>query len=671
MTTTWVPELLCELALTRYTPKLHMSPATRKLASIIATVVLLLSAPAWVTAQTWIPVGPPGGDVRALASDPRDPRRIYLGTSDGLLYRSEDSGTHWRRLSPGFPRRGHSLDDIVVDARGVVLIGYWQVNGSGGGVARSTDGGNTFTLLKGIEGESVRSLAIAPTSPQILAAGTLTGVFRSLDGGQNWARITPPDHPDLRNFDSVAFDPRSPNLMYVGTWHLGWKTADGGQTWVPMHTGMIDDSDIMTLTVDRWRPEVVYATACSGIYKSEDGAGRWRKIKGIPSSSRRTRAFAQSHDDQNRLFAGTTEGLWASEDGAATWRLITQKDLIINSVLALPGGIMLLGTEGAGVVRSTDAGLTWRAANEGFSERFVSKLVFDRLGRRVLAGIWGDRKHGGVFSAPGPRGPWSRLGTGLEGREVLSLALLGSQALAGTDDGVFVSDPATGNWARMSTVVDGVDVHPRVQDLLALPPRNLIAATSTGLLRSGDGGRTWVRPPLGITDDVAALAVSPNDIDVVVAATALGFFRSANGGQSWAQVSPGFGAVQPHAVAFLPSDDRVLLATTGAGLYRSNDQGATWFRVTGGIPYTDITGLAIHPDGRTMYASDFTWGGIFRSVDSGKSWERLPTDGLASDRIWTLGLDPAAPERLLVASPTGGLHLMIPAGAATGAAGSR
>ena len=112
-------------------------------------------------------------------------------------------------------------------------------------------------------------------------------------------------------------------------------------------------------------------------------------------------------------------------------------------------------------------------------------------------------------------------------------------------------------------------------------------------------------------------------------------------------------------------------ATTGAGLYRSGDQGSTWARMTGGIPHTDITGLAIHPDGRTIYASDFTWGGIFRSVDSGKSWERLPTDGLASDRVWTLGLDPAAPERLLVASPTGGLHLMIPAGAATGAAGSR
>jgi len=648
-----------------------MALVTRKFAHVVAMAFALLAWPAFTAAQTWIPVGPPGGDVRALAADPRDPRRIYLGTSDGLVYRSEDAGAHWRRLSPGFPLRGHSLDQIVVDPRGVVLVGYWEVSGSGGGVARSTDGGNTFTILKGLEGQSVRALAIAAASPQILAAGTLSGVFRSLDGGQTWARITPPDHADLRNFESLAIDAQDPSVIYAGTWHLGWKTTDGGQTWAPIHAGMIDDSDVMTLTVDRWRPQVVYATACTGIYRSEDAALRWTKIRGIPSSSRRTRAFAQSPDDQNRLYAGTTEGLWSSEDGSGTWRLITQKDLVINSVLALPGGTVLLGTEGAGVVRSLDGGQTWLASNEGFSERFVSKVVFDHANRRVLAGIWGDRRHGGVFAAAGPRGPWTRLGAGLEGREVLSLALLGREALAGTDDGVFLADPETGAWSRMATVVDGVDMHPRVKDLLALPPRNLVAATSKGLLRSGDGGRTWTRPALGLTDEVSALAVSPDDINVLAAASPLGFFRSTDGGQTWQQMSPGFGEFQTHALAFMPSDDRVLLATTGQGLFRSPDQGATWARCTGGIPYSDITGLAIHPDGRTIYASDFTWGGIFRSVDSGRTWERLPTDGLASDRVWTLGLDPSAPERLLVASPTGGLHLMVPAVAVTGTAGSR
>ena len=61
-----------------------------------------------------------------------------------------------------------------------------------------------------------------------------------------------------------------------------------------------------------------------------------------------------------------------------------------------------------------------------------------------------------------------------------------------------------------------------------------------------------------------------------------------------------------------------------------------------------------------MYATDFTWGGIFRTQDAGRTWERMPTEGLASDRIWTLAIDPSAPERLLAASPAGGLHLLVP-----------
>ncbi len=71
------------------------------------------------TAPAWTPLGgPTGGDVRSLAADPRDPRRVFLGTSDGVLYRSDDGGRRWRRVLPGFPQRGMSLDDLVFDARG-------------------------------------------------------------------------------------------------------------------------------------------------------------------------------------------------------------------------------------------------------------------------------------------------------------------------------------------------------------------------------------------------------------------------------------------------------------------------------------------------------------------------------------------------------------------------
>ena len=93
-----------------------------------------------------------------------------------------------------------------MDEHGVVLVGYREVRGAGGGVARSTDGGQSFTLLRGMNGESVRALAVAPSNSKVIAAGTLTGVFLSRDGGEHWKRITPAGDPDLRNIESLAFD---------------------------------------------------------------------------------------------------------------------------------------------------------------------------------------------------------------------------------------------------------------------------------------------------------------------------------------------------------------------------------------------------------------------------------------------------------------------------------
>ena len=84
-------------------------------AALLAACLGAIAATGAAAAETWTPVGPPGGDVRSLAADPRDPNRVYLGTADGVVYRSDDGGHRWERLSPGFPKRGMSLDEILVD----------------------------------------------------------------------------------------------------------------------------------------------------------------------------------------------------------------------------------------------------------------------------------------------------------------------------------------------------------------------------------------------------------------------------------------------------------------------------------------------------------------------------------------------------------------------------
>jgi photosystem II stability/assembly factor-like uncharacterized protein len=260
---------------------------------------------------------------------------------------------------------------------------------------------------------------------------------------------------------------------------------------------------------------------------------------------------------------------------------------------------------------------------------------------------------------------------------VLALTLAGRQPVAGTDDGIFVwsgegpaadpASPAAGAWSRLRTVSGGLDLHPRVADVVVLPDRSpgaiegprgvLMAATGQGLLRSTDAGRSWSRLALGLARPVTALAAVPGEPRAVLAATPLGVYESRDAGATWTQVSPALAQVVIHSLAFLPKSDTVLFATTARGLYRSADRGRTWHRCAGGLPLSDITGLALHPDGRTAFASDFGRGGVFRSLDGGDTWTPLPTQGLASDRVYSLVLDPSS-ERLVAASPTGGLHLL-------------
>ena len=258
-------------------------------------IVLMVLVAAAARAQSWKPLGPPGGDVRALAADPARPSRIFLGTADGHIFGSVDSGARWTLLGRASSRLDAVITAIVVDPRdgNVLFASSWTRDAAtGGGVFRSADGGSTWSAA-GLAGQAVRALAMAPSDPNVLVAGTLDGVYRSLDASKTWERISPEHHEELRNLDSLAIDPRDPQTIYAGTFHLPWKTSDGGRTWRPIHEGMIDDSDVMSLLIDGANPQRIYASACSGIYRSDDSAAQWRKIQGIPYTARRTYAIAQ------------------------------------------------------------------------------------------------------------------------------------------------------------------------------------------------------------------------------------------------------------------------------------------------------------------------------------------------------------------------------------------
>ncbi len=406
-------------------------------------------------ASTWLPFGPDGGDARRIVPDPGNPAHLYLGTVNGWIYESRDTGASWHRLARVAKRDDLVLDSIVVDASNPrhLIVGAWVIDRPDGGLYISYDAGKTWISQAEMRGQSIRALRASPTDPKELVAGTLKGVFRSTDGGARWQLISPRDSTEIHEVQSVAIDPADPNVIYAGTWHLPWKTTDGGEHWENIKDGIIEDSDVFSIIVDPDKPKIVYASACSGIYKSEDAGLLFHKVQGIPSSARRTRVLMQDPNDLNIVFAGTTEGLFRSNDAGKTWTRTTGPEIIVNdvSVDKADSKHVLIATNRGGVLSSEDGGDTFHSSNAGFSARQITAIQRDRdQGGTVLVGVVNDKEWGGVFRSDDGGLSWLQRSEGLQGRDVFSLGQTPDGTfLAGTAHGLFRFDNASQSWVRI------------------------------------------------------------------------------------------------------------------------------------------------------------------------------------------------------------------------------
>ncbi len=621
-------------------PISRLFPA-RWLAALAAVVLLFSVRPA--LAQTWRSMGPPGGDVCSLVSDPHDPAVLYLGTADGHVFVSHDGGNHW--LLDG--HIGHRFDSVVAslivdpsDTRRL-YAGVWTLNpAAGGGVFESDDAGRTWRLL-GLVTHQVRALAQAASNPAILVAGTLDGVYRSLDAGRSWSLISPAGSEEIRNLDSLAIDPRNPNVIYAGTYHLPWKTVDGGKRWFPIHSGMIDDSDIFSILVDKHDPQRVYSSACSGIYRSDDAGLRWVKIQGIPTSARRTQVIRQDPLHHGTIYAGTTEGLWKTVNSGGSWRRITPANWIINALVVDPRreGRIVVGSERLGVHISDNGGRTYRLSNAGFNHRQIAAVALDRAHPRRVLAILSDAPNPVVVTDNGGV-TWRPLGPGLRWesvRRVYAAPGMWWVALSGGGLMSYRGDRGGGRWVRRGELIgeaawtfqNGRLIKParrpfnlRVNDM-AFSRRGWYAATPYGLLRSVDRGATWreVRfAPLILPVNSVAVSLNGNRLWV---ATENGLAFSSNAGRTWSWHN--LPASAGNALRLKIAGRQTLLALTKTGLFISYDGGAIWQHAAHGLPEVPIRSVAAA--GKTLLASVGV-GGLFVSYDRGHSWSPVP-GGLA------------------------------------------
>jgi photosystem II stability/assembly factor-like uncharacterized protein len=619
-------------------------------------VLMLASTAAFAGNRQWTVLGPDGGDVRSLAYDPHNPSRVFLGTSTGVIFVSEDGGHNWSRFAKLGAGDDYVLDHIAIDPQSskTIYVSAWSVQDqSAGDIFRTHNGGKDWEALPAMHGKSVRAMALSASDTKVVVAGALDGAYRSTDGGDTWRRISPNDGI-VKNIESIAVDPKDSNVIYAGTWHLAWKTSDGA-TWQHINKGMIDDSDVFSIIVSSANPSEVFASACSGIYKSVSGGDLFEKIKGIPFTARRTRVLKQDPSNPAIVYAGTTEGLWKTVDEGKNWKRMTNPEVVVNDVLIDPRNSqrVLLATDRSGVLASDDSAATFTTSNHGYTHRYVSAILADSSEPSTLyIGVVNDREFGGVFSTHDAGQSWQQKSSGLDGRDVFTLKQASNGSLiAGTNRGVFELVKGSAAWQPInnielqktvsrtvklksgktkvvsSTTSTHAVLEGRVNDA-DLGPSRWFAATSAGLFTSKDQGKVWMGGPVAGEKDFVSVQAQG---DLVVAATRSSVLVSQDAGTAW----------QPAALASYPINIRsvtvapegLIFVATREGAFRSVDSGQNWKHVVAGLPDKDITSVAYDGSRKRLLATSGQTGVVFESTDGGSTWQRGPDSGFPLRRI--------------------------------------
>src|SRR5271169_1645867 len=250
---------------------------------------------------TWTQLGlRDGQQISQMAIDPHDPNRLFVAVAghpygpnpERGVYRSTDGGQSFQKVLSKDDNVGAC--DVKIDPSdpNVVYATLWEAregpwenaewNGTGGGIYKSTDGGQTWRQLAGgLPREITQAyVAIAPSNPKRLFASVARkeklDLYRSFDGGETWATMTSDSRPKGRigggDLSVPAIDPKNPDVIYAVT-VVTWKSTDG-VTWSALR-GAPGGDDYQNIWINPNDSNIIALTSDQGAIISVNGGQTW------------------------------------------------------------------------------------------------------------------------------------------------------------------------------------------------------------------------------------------------------------------------------------------------------------------------------------------------------------------------------------------------------------
>lgn len=618
-------------------------------------VVLGSSFPLGAAQDRWKRISR-GGGTDAIAVDPRNPSIIYSAHwVDGILRRSYDGGNRWQAAGtiPYTDEEGYSL---TIDPNDTDTLYIETTAGScsscDSAVLKSTDAGDTWQIVQYL-GSVDGPIALNPRNSSVIyRAAYYDGVYRSPDGGETWHRL--PSSPERGQ--SIAIDISAVPIVLVGTEAGIYRSTDAGSTWAPANQGLPGDGTtvlVKSLSASSTIAGTVYAATDKGLFLTADGGEKWTRVSAGFDSQDVTHISVDPRDSKVVWASSLGGHLYFTRDGGKAWRDRTVDGALFSglfdpSVLEVPELVTDLaagpGSPGTayvvlrevGVFRTTDGGGSWELAGAHFHGPNAQLILAD------------PEAPGTVYAAQTAAPTYA-----FSDRELLTVT---------ADDG--------GTW-RLAC--DGLPAGERqylslgwLRDvkISSAGGGTLFATTRKGVYRSVNGGRRWNAVNEGLTQSANAqcLAVDPGDpAHVYVFVSKEGFFESSDAGLHWKLLSSDLASQEIVRIATDASRRDILYSGANAqwhgnpaAVYRSMDDGQTWKEFGETLPngvFDQITVAPTNPS--TVYAIGSF--GCFRKRAGEGAWTQIgPRPGLLT--VSSIVVDPRNPAVLYAGTTYGGIY---------------